>query len=87
MIDETFQPYAYCTRATTVYYIWLVFGKAQPTAGNSFTDVPAGAYYADAVAWAVERNIVQGTGNGTYAPDAICNRAQIATFLHRTYVS
>ena len=86
MIDETFQSSTLCTRATTVYYIWLAFGKEQPAAGSSFSDVDKSAGYADAVAWAVEQNIVQGPEDGTYAPNGICNRAQIATFLYKAYV-
>lgn len=48
-----------------------------------FSDVPASAYYSDAVAWAVEKGITSGTGDGTFSPDASCTRAQIVTFLYR----
>lgn len=51
--------------------------------GPAFTDVPAGAYYADAVAWAVEKGITSGTGAATFSPDASCTRAQTVTFLWR----
>ena len=52
---------------------------------GSFTDVPADAYYADAVAWAVENNITNGTGTSktTFSPNADCTRAQTVTFLWR----
>lgn len=53
------------------------------TSYHSFTDVPAGAYYADAVAWAVENNITNGTGTHTFSPDKSCTRAQTVTFLWR----
>ncbi len=49
----------------------------------AFTDVAAGAYYYDAVRWAVERSITVGTSNSTFSPDTICTRAQIITFLWR----
>ena len=49
----------------------------------SFADVPAGSYYAKAVAWAVENGITLGTGDGTFSPNATCTRAQSVTFLYR----
>ncbi len=54
----------------------------QPTA-PAFTDVPAGAYYADAVAWAVEQGITNGTSPTTFGPTETCTRGQVATFLWR----
>lgn len=56
----------------------------QPTAPSiSFTDVASSAYYANAVAWAVEKSITVGTSATTFSPDAPCTRAQIVTFLWR----
>lgn len=56
----------------------------QPTAPTiSFTDVTSSAYYADAVAWAVEKGITVGTSSTTFNPDTPCTRAQIVTFLWR----
>ena len=46
-------------------------------------DVPAGAYYEDAVAWAVKNGITAGASDTTFAPDATCTRAQAVTFLWR----
>ena len=54
-----------------------------PTTTPSFTDVPADAYYADAVAWAVSKGITTGTSAGTFSPDTPFTRAQIVTFLWR----
>lgn len=48
-----------------------------------FADVPADAYYADAVAWAVKEGITSGTGTNTFSPNASCTRAQMVTFLWR----
>lgn len=48
-----------------------------------FTDVPDTSYYANSIRWAVERNITQGTGNGTFSPDKVCTRGEILTFLWR----
>ena len=50
---------------------------------SSFTDVPASAYYAKAVAWAVENGITNGMTETTFAPNATCTRGQSVTFLHR----
>lgn len=51
--------------------------------GSRFVDVRAGAYYAQAVQWAVERNITQGTSETTFSPESPCSRGQIVTFLWR----
>ncbi|MBQ3177524.1 MAG: S-layer homology domain-containing protein, partial [Clostridia bacterium] len=50
---------------------------------NPFTDVAADAYYVDAVLWAVEEKVTNGTSATTFSPDADCTRAQIVTFLYR----
>lgn len=63
----------------TFYAVWERDGSA----GNSFTDVPAGAYYENAVAWAVESGITAGTSDTTFSPDATCTRAQAVVFLWR----
>ena len=57
------------------------------TASTSFADVPADSYYAQAVAWAIENGITAGVGGGRFDPNSTCTRAQIATFLHRSYLS
>ena len=72
-----------CTRAMTVEYLWKAAGSPTPSAKASFTDVPANAEYAQAVAWAVENKITSGTGGGNFSPNATCTRGQIVTFLHR----
>ena len=50
---------------------------------QTFVDVPENAYYAPAVAWAVEKGVTEGTSATTFSPDAACTRAQIVTFLYR----
>ena len=52
-------------------------------AASGFVDVPGDAYYADAVAWAVSKQITNGTSATTFSPNATCTRAQIVTFLYR----
>ena len=47
------------------------------------TDVPVGSYYYNAVLWAIENGITEGTSDTMFSPDATCSRAQIVTFLWR----
>ena len=81
-----FMPHNTVTRAQTVTFLWRMQGKPNPTGSASFPDVPANAYYAKAVAWALENNVTTGMGNGLFAPNNNCTRAQIVTFLYRTIV-
>lgn len=59
------------------------FKAAAPASENPFTDVPSGAYYEDAVIWAVKKGITSGTSAVTFDPDGNCTRAQAVTFLWR----
>ena len=80
----TFDPDAVCTRAQSVAFLYRAFGeKVNKAAG--FSDVSADAYYADAVAWAVENGVASGIGGGLFAPDQDCARGQIVAFLYRAY--
>lgn len=81
--DGTFNPNGACTRAHIVTFLWRAAGSPEPKSTVSFADVPAGSYYAKAVAWAVENGITLGTGDGTFSPNATCTRAQSVTFLYR----
>lgn len=80
----TFNPDAVYTRAQSVAFLYRAFGeKVNKAAG--FSDVSADAYYADAVAWAVENGVASGIGGGLFAPDQDCARGQIVAFLYRAY--
>ena len=81
--DTMFGPYASCTRAQIVTFLWRAVGSPEPKTASSFADVPASAYYAKAVAWAVENGITNGMTETTFAPNATCTRGQSVTFLHR----
>ena len=81
--ETTFSPNLNCTRAQIVTFLWRAAGSPEPKGTVSFADVPAGSYYAKAVAWAVENGITGGTGDGLFSPDAACTRAQSAAFLYR----
>ena len=80
----TFSPNATCSRAQIVTFLWRA--QKSPAAGsaNPFDDVAGSAYYADAVQWAVQKNITKGTGATAFSPDANCIRAQIVTLLYRS---
>ncbi len=81
--STTFQPNATCTRAQIVTFI-AHFAKANAGISN-FLDVPVSAYYYDAVGWAVQNGVTNGTGGGMFSPDNVCTRAQIVTFLYRYF--
>lgn len=74
-----------CTRAQIVTFLWRAAGSPEPKGMSSFVDVSADAYYAKAVAWAVEEGIVSGTSATTFSPDAVCTRAQSVAFLYRAF--
>ena len=83
-VSETlFGPDQACTRAQIVTFLWRAAGSPEPKSGSSFADVAADAYYAKAVAWAVENGITKGTSETTSHPDETCTRAQGVTFLYR----
>ena len=81
--SNMFAPNDPCTRAQIVTFLWRAAGSPAPKSMSSFTDVPADAFYAKAVAWAVENGITSGTGEGKFSPNATCTRAQAVTFLYR----
>ncbi len=81
--DTMFGPYESCTRAQIVTFLWRAAGSPEPKTASSFADVPASAYYAKAVAWAIENGITNGMTETTFAPDATCTRGQSVTFLYR----
>ena len=83
MSKREFAPDRICTRSQVVTFLWRAAGSPEPKNVGSFSDVPASAYYAKAVAWAVENGITTGTGEGMFSPDAVCTRAQAVTFLWR----
>ena len=72
-----------CTRAQIIFLLWRAAGSPEPKAMSSFGDVPADAYYAKAVVWAVETGIVAGTSETTFGPDEICICAQALDAFHR----
>ena len=83
--DGKFSPDATCTRAQSVTFLFRAIGKLVDSRAE-FSDVLTDSYYANAVAWAVENGVTNGIGDGLFGPDNSCTRAQIVTFLYRTYM-
>ncbi|MDO4825001.1 MAG: S-layer homology domain-containing protein [Bacillota bacterium] len=81
----TFDPNGTCTRAQAVTFLWRAAGSPTPkTKLMPFPDVPVGSYYWNAVLWAIEQGITEGTSYLTFSPNDSCTRAQIVTFLWRS---
>ena len=82
--DGRFSPNAPCTRAQAVTFLFRA-SKASADGAPAFSDVAADAYYAEAVRWATDNGITNGTTSSTFSPGSGCTRAQIVTFLWRLY--
>ena len=83
-VSETaFAPDTSCTRAQIVTFLWRA--QQSPASGgeNPFADVPAAAYYYNAVLWAVENDVAKGVSETAFAPNDNCTRAQIVTLIYR----
>ena len=84
MTATTFAPGATCTRGQIVTFLWRFMDSPAPKSGETgFTDVEATAFYARAVAWAVENKVTNGMTAVTFAPNETCTRGQVVTFLYR----
>ena len=83
---NTFSPNQPCSRAQAVTFLWRL--KNQPLINNDipFVDIKPNTYYYNAIKWAVQENITNGTDTNHFSPDTICSRSQIITFLYRTIV-
>ncbi|MCD7853286.1 MAG: S-layer homology domain-containing protein [Oscillospiraceae bacterium] len=81
--STTFSPEQSCTRAQVVTFLYRAAGYPDVEGGNPFTDVSGDDYYYEAVLWAVENGVTDGTDEGTFSPDTVCTRAQVVTFLYR----
>ena len=84
--ETTFSPDEGCTRGQVATFLWRYEGKPSATGSNPFTDIKAGAYYYDAILWAVANGVTNGTSPTTFEPDTTCTRGQIVTFLYRDIV-
>ena len=83
MSAAAFDPNGSCTRAQIVTFLWRAAGSPEPKTMKGFDDVASKAYYAKAVAWAVENGITTGTSASKFSPNDPCTRTQAVTFLFR----
>ena len=81
--ENTFSPDKTCSRAEIVTLIWNMKGKPGAVNSGKFEDVASDAWYADAVDWIQSMDIVNGTGEATFSPNADCTRSQILIMLYR----
>ena len=73
-----------CTRAQVITFLWRRENCPRPkSSANPFRDVKKTDYYCEAVLWAVERGITQGTAKDLFSPNAPCTRCEAVTFLYR----
>lgn len=74
-----------CDRWNAILYIWKVSGRPEPSKTASFTDISpkADKDAVKAISWAVEKGVTTGYEDGTFRPNNICTRGQIAAFLYR----
>ena len=79
----TFSPNASMTRAMLVTVLYRLEGEPAVNGRSGFVDVTRNSYYEDAVTWAADNDIVNGTGNLTFSPNANVTREQMAAILYR----
>ena len=80
---DGFSPNNNINRAQLVTVLYRMAGQPEVTGENPFTDVPDGQWYTDAVLWAAENGITDGTSETTFSPNDARTREQMATFLYR----
>ena len=78
-----FSPYGTATRGMMATILWRMEGSPVPKGKNSFTDVEAGKWYADAITWTAENSIFAGYGKDKFGPDDPITREQLAAIFYR----
>ena len=81
--DKTFAPADNMTRAMFVTVLFRFDGAKGDRSQSAFTDVAPGEWYTDAINWAAANRIVDGVGNGKFAPNDPITRAQMCTMIER----
>ena len=81
--DSLFAPNSETTKAQLVTILYRLAGEPEPGGDSGFSDVAAGTWYTDAVAWAAENGIVNGVSETEFAPGKDITREQLATILFR----
>ena len=78
-----FSPHGTATRGMMATILWRMEGSPAPKGKNSFTDVEAGRWYADAITWTAENSIFAGYGKDKFGPDDPITREQLAAIFYR----
>ena len=78
-----FSPHGTATRGMMATILWRMEGSPVPKGKNSFTDVEAGKWYADAITWTAENRIFAGYGKDKFGPDDPITREQLAAIFYR----
>ena len=78
-----FSPHGTATRGMMATILWRMEGSPVPKGKNSFTDVEAGKWYADATTWTAENSIFAGYGKDKFGPDDPITREQLAAIFYR----
>ncbi|MBQ8264824.1 MAG: S-layer homology domain-containing protein, partial [Oscillospiraceae bacterium] len=81
--EKCFEPNGEVSRAMVATVLYRLAGSPESEGENIFTDVPEGKWYTDAVIWAAENGIVNGYGNGVFAPEKSIARQEMAAMLMR----
>jgi len=81
--ETSFAPDKNCTRAEAITLLWRAAGSRSVTGELVFDDVEIGSWYDSAVLWALQNEITTGVNEYLFAPERICSRAEIVTFLYR----
>ena len=78
-----FSPHGTAMRGMMATILWRMEGSPVPKGKNSFTDVEAGKWYADAITWTTENGIFAGYGKDKFCPDDPITREQLAAIFYR----
>ena len=81
--DTTFEPDSTTTRGMIVTVLYRMAGELEVSGESIFTDVAARSWYEDAISWAAANEIVNGYGEGIFAPDRTITREEMAAILNR----
>ena len=83
--DTEFAPNDKCSRSQVISFLWRYKGKPAAAYNDAFSDVPAQEWYATPISWALEKGITYGISDTEFGVHEPCSRAQIVTFLYRTF--
>lgn len=85
MTEHTFEPQSNLTRGQAAVILYRIVGEPEVQELSTFTDVPEDQYYAKAIAWAQDMEIINGMGNNTFQPESNMTREQLVTILYRAF--